>query len=190
MLECLRLCEFVQIMTSTVVDGLPLIKTSTQHRHLHVAFFFSSLVGGNAEVGTYLLAADILKRQYYLTLSPSGMTLGSSKGTITISFNNEVYINDCLAPRYISISTVLPVLETTYIKRPPALRDHCSDTTTLFIRPSKMGRIMGSPVAGVRAGGRCPVLCPEHISKTTLARVMKFHGWIDLIQGECSAQES
>ena len=43
---------------------------------------------------------------------------------------------------------------------------------------------------GVRAGGRCPVLCPEHISKTTLARVMKFHGWIDLIQGECSAQES
>ena len=51
-------------------------------------------------------------------------------------------------------------------------------------------RIMGSPVAGVRAGGRRPVLFPEHISKTTLARVMKFHGWIDLIQGECSAQES
>ena len=41
-----------------------------------------------------------------------------------------------------------------------------------------------------RAGGRRPVLCPEHISKTTLPRVMKFHGWIDLIQGECSAQES
>ena len=40
------------------------------------------------------------------------------------------------------------------------------------IRPSKTGRIMGSPVAG----GRRPVLCPEHISKTTLARVMKFHG--------------
>ena len=64
----------------------------------------------------------------------------------------------------------------------------------LFIRPSKTGRIMASPVAGVRAGvragGRRPVLCPEHISKTTLPRVMKFHGWIDLIQGECSAQES
>ena len=43
---------------------------------------------------------------------------------------------------------------------------------------------------GERAGERRPVLCPEHISKTTLARVMKFHGWIDLIQGECSAQES
>ena len=28
-------------------------------------------------------------------------------------------------------STVKPMLETTYIKRPPALRDHCSDTTTL-----------------------------------------------------------
>ena len=55
-----------------------------------------------------------------------------------------------------------------------------------IIRPSKTGRIMGSPVAG----GRRPVLCPEHISKTTLARVMKFHGWIDLIQGECSVQES
>ena len=33
----------------------------------------------------------------------------------------------------------------------------------LFIRPSKTGRIMGSPVAG----GRRPVLCPEHISKIT-----------------------
>ena len=32
--------------------------------------------------------------------------------------------------------------------------------------------------------------CLEHISKTILARVMKFHGWIDLIKGECSAQES
>ena len=60
----------------------------------------------------------------------------------------------------------------------------------LFIRPSKTGRIMGSPVAGGRGSGRRPVLCPEHISKTTLARVMKFHGWIDLIQGECSVQES
>ena len=53
-----------------------------------------------------------------------------------------------------------------------------------------MGRIMGSPVAGGRPSGQRPVLCPEHISKTTLARVMKFHGWIDRIQGECSAQES
>ena len=54
---------------------------------------------------------------------------------------------------------------------------------------------MGSPVAwrgvvGGCPGGRRPVLCQEHNSKTTLARVMKFHGWIDLIQGECSAQES
>ena len=31
--------------------------------------------------------------------------------------------------------------------------------------------------------------CPEHISETILARVMKFHGWIDLNEGECSAQE-
>ena len=45
-------------------------------------------------------------------------------------------------------------------------------------------------IRGGRASGRRPVLCPEYISKTTLARVMKFHGWIDLIQGECSAQES
>ena len=29
-------------------------------------------------------------------------------------------------------NTVKPVLETTCIKRPPALRDHCSDTTTLL----------------------------------------------------------
>ena len=38
-------------------------------------------------------------------------------------------------------------------------------------------------------GGRRPLLCPEHISKTILGTVMKFHGWIDLIKGECSAQE-
>ena len=31
--------------------------------------------------------------------------------------------------------------------------------------------------------------CPVNISKIILARVMKFHGCIDLIKGECSAQE-
>ena len=56
----------------------------------------------------------------------------------------------------------------------------------IFIRPLKTGRIMGSPMAG----GRRPLLCPEHISKTILATVMKFHGWIDLIKRECSVQES
>ena len=43
----------------------------------------------------------------------------------------------------------------------------------------------------ITRGGRAasPILCPEHISKTMLATVMKFHGWIDLIKMECSAQE-
>ena len=40
---------------------------------------------------------------------------------------------------------------------------------------------------GRRVGGGRPVLCPEHISKTILATVMKFCGWIDLIKVECSA---
>ena len=31
--------------------------------------------------------------------------------------------------------------------------------------------------------------CPAHISKTILAMVMKFCGWIDLIKGECNAHE-
>ena len=31
--------------------------------------------------------------------------------------------------------------------------------------------------------------CPEHISKTILAMVMKFCGWTDLIKGQCSAHE-
>ena len=44
------------------------------------------------------------------------------------------------------------------------------------------GITRGGPPGGW-AGGWRPVLCPEHISKTTLARVMKFYGWIDLIQG-------
>ena len=35
---------------------------------------------------------------------------------------------------------------------------------------------MLSPVAGGRAAS--PILCPEHISKTMLATVMKLHGWI------------
>ena len=51
-----------------------------------------------------------------------------------------------------------------------------------------MGHIMGSPVvsgpASVREGRQRPVLCPEHISKTILAMVMKFCRWIDLIMGE------
>ena len=65
------------------------------------------------------------------------------------------------------------------------------DTISFFIHPSKMGRIILSTVAGGRAGGRAasPILCPEHISKTMLATVMKLHGWIDLIKAECSAQE-
>ena len=33
---------------------------------------------------------------------------------------------------FIERTTVKPVLETTCIKRPPALRDHCSDTGILF----------------------------------------------------------
>ena len=51
-----------------------------------------------------------------------------------------------------------------------------------------MGHIMGSPVAGGRVAS--PILCPEPISKTILATVMKLHGWIDLIKAECSAHES
>ena len=58
-----------------------------------------------------------------------------------------------------------------------------------FYTPVEDGTYYGITRGG-RAVGRSPVLCPEHISKTTLPRVMKFHGWIDLIQGECSAQES
>ena len=43
----------------------------------------------------------------------------------------------------------------------------------------------------IARGGRAasPIFCPEHISKTMLAMVMKFHWWIDLIKAECSAQE-
>ena len=43
----------------------------------------------------------------------------------------------------------------------------------------------------ITCGGRAasPIPCPEDISKTMLAMIMKFHGWIDLIKAECSAQE-
>ena len=53
-----------------------------------------------------------------------------------------------------------------------------------------MGRIMGSPMAsGWTVSGGVPILCLEHVSKTMLAMVMKFCGWIDPIKGECSAYE-
>ena len=75
-------------------------------------------------------------------------------------------------------------------------REHCGkryQELCPFYTPVEDGTYYGitrGGRAGVQAGGRRPVLCPEHISKTTLARVMKFHGWIDLIQGECSVKES
>ena len=67
------------------------------------------------------------------------------------------------------------------------LKNDC--VLSAFYTPVEDGTYYGI-TRGRRAGGRRPVLSPEHISKTTLARVMKFHGWIDLIQGECSVQES
>ena len=67
----------------------------------------------------------------------------------------------------------------------------------------KIGRFIGTNYTPVKdgtyyvitRGGRAdrraasPILCPEQISKTMLATVMKLHGWIDLIKAECSAQE-
>ena len=66
---------------------------------------------------------------------------------------------------------------------------YCNLLQCAFYTPVEDGTYYGITRGG-RAGGQRPVLCPEHISKITLARVMKFHGWIDLIQRECSAQES
>ena len=57
-----------------------------------------------------------------------------------------------------------------------------------FYTPVEDGTYYGI-TSGVRADGRRPVLCPEPISKTILPTVMKFRGWIDLINGECSAHE-
>ena len=51
-----------------------------------------------------------------------------------------------------------------------------------FIRPSKTGRIMGSPVAGGRAAS-------SSLSGAYLQNYSTY-GWIDLIEGECSAKES
>ena len=54
--------------------------------------------------------------------------------------------------------------------------------------PVEDGTYYGITRAGWVAG-QCPILCPDHISKTMLATVMKFHGWVDLIKVECTAQE-
>ena len=63
-----------------------------------------------------------------------------STGTcsLTIMSDKIGHRNRPLSSRNICIllffvqDTVKPVLETTGIKRPPALRDHCSDTTALL----------------------------------------------------------
>ena len=52
---------------------------------------------------------------------------------LSTQINTHVYV--CIRSNYVVGSlpiTVKPVLETICIKRPPALRDHCSDTTTLL----------------------------------------------------------
>ena len=85
----------------------------------------------------------------------------------------KVFADGCFNLVYVAMKSVYDVVENIVGKEEN--RGHLY--FLLFIRPSKTGRIMGSPVAG----GRRPVLCPEHISKTSLPRVMKFHGWIDLI---------
>ena len=64
-------------------------------------------------------------------------------------------------------------------------RKYCekrSNSSYLYIL-LKTGCIMGSPMESGWAGRHRPVLCLEHISKTILALVMKFGGWIDLIVG-------
>ena len=50
----------------------------------------------------------------------------NARAVITVGFI-FLFFFDC---------TVKPVLETTCIKRPPALRDHHSDTTTLLNQPN------------------------------------------------------
>ena len=56
--------------------------------------------------------------------------------------------------------------------------------------PIEDGTYYEITVAGGHPGGQGPVLCPEHISKTILAMVMKFCGWIDLIIGKCGTHDS
>ena len=118
------------------------------------------------------------------------------------SENNEVLFDytivlfqDCLFNPFPNKPWVLHVCSTKLLVKSNFSFSHSvfyslGELSAIFIRPSKTGRIMGSPMAGGRAGGRRPLLCLENISKTILATVMKFHGWIDLIKGECSVQES
>ena len=99
------------------------------------------------------------------------------------SFHRVVKIRDCVVKMFIEskiffLPKMIKVLDNVFFYVLPVF--------TNFYTPVEDGTYYGitrGGQAGVRAGGRRPVLCPEHISKTTLARVMKFHGWIDLIQG-------
>ena len=59
----------------------------------------------------------------------------------------------------------------------------------LFYTPVEDGTYYVVTHGGRADGRRPPILCPEHISNTMLATVMKFHGWIEVIKAECSAQE-
>ena len=55
---------------------------------------------------------------------------------IKIHFSCHIYLVPALmitVSKFVATNTVKPVLETTCITRPPALRDHRSDTTILLI---------------------------------------------------------
>ena len=64
------------------------------------------------------------------------------------------------------------------------------------LEPKEQRFICGESDSGERSRAIMALLfifilefCPEHISKTILAMVMKFCGWMDLIKWDCSADE-
>ena len=59
-----------------------------------------------------------------------------------------------------------------------------------FYTPVEDGTYYGITHGGRAGGWAVSTSLSGAYLQTILATVMKFHGWIDLIKGECSAQES
>ncbi|KAL4237132.1 hypothetical protein ACF0H5_005513 [Mactra antiquata] len=72
------------------------------YRSMHIKTFDSEryiLSAQNKKECSYLLAADVRRKQWSIVLSPDGLTLIATPKTITIGWNKQVYVDNCKIPR-------------------------------------------------------------------------------------------
>ena len=133
--------------------------------------------------------------------SPSVYIFSSRQGggTGTGDIRKMAYFEQSVDPKFLKVGFFFE-LYLTFYQRPLCFNDPNGECYFKCMKISKCiyptfchfyAPVEDGTYYVITRGGRAvsSILCPEHISKTMLARVMIFHGWIDLIKAECSAQE-